>query len=459
MSYVSLSFLSDSILLDRGAQETLFSDLTDKELANELAKYREHIVARLGELKEEVRARDDRLGAYFGTSLLAEPKIRQLMRAGLYFDQLVIDDPLFPHGREPMSGSDVFAKFAGYEAGGMDRQEIVESTRRIRMLQPLISGGLLKLVPASAQHEPPHELGISYSPTLFSERVPAPLLRWFHDRAEVLPMRRRDGGGWKAWQGDELEPCRAILVRLRGYDGAMTFHLTAIKKHESLPSRENRLRIVQWIPDEPPDPEAFQNWVTQSVNQFSGNVYRRVASDIRNAAGFGTMVFTDSQLVSELLKLQVTEQGGIREDLANLAMHFELPFLDDISVDDLMTVRQLEGEAFENYRLELQKQLRGLRAIESEAELARRLEEVQHEIAAAQVRHVQKEVRRLNRGLLREAVFGLGSLAAVMPSQGVSFATLLLAGNKIWKRALEYGEVRREPGYFVWRLLQRTERK
>ena len=72
-----------------------------------------------------------------------------------------------------------------------------------------------------------------------------------------------------------------------------TYHLAEIKKNEPFPGRENLLRITQRIPDEPPDPEAFQNWITQSVNQFSGDVYRRVASDIRNAAGFGTMVFTD----------------------------------------------------------------------------------------------------------------------------------------------------------------------
>lgn len=458
MSHVSLRFLLDSILLDPAAQEDGFSDLADKELMAELSTYREHILGRLGDLKEEVGVGASRLGAYFGTSLCAEPKIRQLMRAGLYFDQLVIDDPLFPHGREPTPGSDAFARLAGYEAGGLDRQEVAAGARLIATLQPLLSAGVLKLVPASIQHEPPHELGISYSPTLFSERVPEPLLRWFHDRAEVLPMRRRDGGGWEAWQGDELEPCRGIQVRLRGFDDGMIYHLTEIKNDEPLPGRENLLRITQRIPHEPPDPETFWNWVAQSVNQFSGNVYRRVASDVRDAAGFGTMMFTDSRLVSELLEVHVTEQSGIREDLANLAMRFELPFLDDLSVDDLMTIRRLEGEAFESYRLELQRQLRGLRAIESEEELVRCLEGVQHEIAEVQVRHVQKEVRRLKRNLFREAAIGVASLATMIPSHGVSVLALLLAGDKVWKHSLEYQEVRREPAYFVWRLLQQAQR-
>ena len=62
MSYVSLNFLSDSILLDRAAQENLFSDLTDKELAKELSNYREHVLARLEELKKEVLADGEPIG-------------------------------------------------------------------------------------------------------------------------------------------------------------------------------------------------------------------------------------------------------------------------------------------------------------------------------------------------------------------------------------------------------------
>ena len=82
MSHVSLGFLLDSILLDPAAQENCFSDLTDKELVAELSTYREHILDQLGELKKEVLVGGNRLGAYFGTSLCAEPKIRQLNAGG-----------------------------------------------------------------------------------------------------------------------------------------------------------------------------------------------------------------------------------------------------------------------------------------------------------------------------------------------------------------------------------------
>ena len=459
MSHVCFSFLADSILLDPAAQENLYSNLTDNELVTELSTYREHVLDRLRELENETLASGHGLGAYFGASLCTEPKIRQLMRASLYFDLLVIDDPLFPHGREPTSDNEAYTRFFGYEVGPLDRHAVAKAARLVAMLQPLVVGGLVKLVPASIQHEPPREVNVSYSPTHFSERLPVGLLPWFHDRAEVLPMSRREGAGWEARRRDKLDPCRAISVRLRGFNGAMAFHLAAIKSHEPVPGRESRLRVTQWIPDEPPDSETFRNWITQSVNQFSGDVYRRVASDMRNAADSGTMMFTDSQLVSELLELQMTERGGIRESLANLAMRFELPFLDDLSVDDLMTIRQMEGEAFENYRLGLQRQLRSLRGIESDEELVRRLEEVQHEVAEVQVRAVQNEVRRLKRNFCREAVIGAASVAAVIPSQGISLATLLWASSKVWEHALKYDELRREPSYFVWRLQQLAQQE
>ena len=459
MSRVSSGFLRDSILLNPAAQENLFSELTDKELVSELSTYREHVLGRWEDLEKEMLANRDRIGAYFGASLTAEPKIRQLKRASLYFDRLVIDDPLFPHSRVPTSDHGAYARFCGYAEDSLNRRAVAEAARLVARLQPLVAGGLLKLVPASFHHEPPREIGISFSPTLFSERLPTELLPWFHDRAEVFPMSRSVGSGWVVRRGDKLEPCRGIAVHLRGIDEAMAFHLTATK-HEPVPGRENRLRVTQWFPSEPPDEETFRNWVTQSVNQFSGRVYRRVVADVANAIGSGTMMFTDSQFVSELLQLQLTENGGLREDLANLAMRFELPFLDNLSIADLMTIRELEGEAFQSYRLELERQLRSLRTIESDAELVRRLQEVQHEIAEVQVNQVQSEVTRLNRGLFRQAVVGLASLATVIPSQGLSLALVLHAGAKAWKYGIDDADaVRREPSYFVWRLRKQVQQR
>ena len=457
MSRVSFDYLADSVLLDPAAQKSHFSGLTDEELRAELIGYREHVLGRLEELDQEIRVGETRLGAYFGASMSNGPRIRQLVRAGLYFDLLVVDDPLLPHGREPVSGGKAYAEFLGYGSKPVNREAVAEAASLVTALQPLVGGDLLKLVPASLPHEPPQDLSVSYSPSLFSEAVPPELLPWFHDRAEIVCMRRNESGGWEPRPGGGLTPCRGIMLRLRGLDEPWVFHLAATKIGEPVPGGKNVRRMTQWFPDELPDAATFQNWITQSVNQVSGGIYRRVASDVRNAVNSGTMMFTDSELVSGLLSLQIQEKGGLREDLADLAMRFELPFLDGVTAEDLVAIRLSEGEAFENYRVELQRQLRDLRTIECEAELVRRLEEVQHEMAEVQVRKVQNEVRRLKQRVLRGAAIGAASLATVMPPQGLSLAGVILAGREFWKGTLEYVEVRREPAYFVWRLLERSK--
>ena len=457
MSHASLDFLLDSVLLSSAAHESLFSDLTDAELRAELSAYRQHVLDRLEDLRCEVPTRGGGLGAFFGASLYDAPKVRQVMRAGLYFDLIVIDDPLFPHGREPMPGGEAFARFLGYTQNPLDRQAVADAGRLVQTLQPLLAAGFVKLVPASIEHDAPREMNLLYSPGLFSESVPAPLLSWFHNRAEVVPLRRREDSVWEPRWEEELEPCRGILVRFRGLEDVMNFHLTAMTLGEPVPGREGVRPMTQWIPEEPPDMEAFQIWTTQCVNQFAGSLYQRVASDMRSAASSGTMMFTDSQFISELLDLQVSKQGGLRQDLANLAMRFELPFLEGLSVADLRTIRESEGEAFKSYRVELERQLRSLRNVGSEEELCRRLKDVQHELVEVQVKDVQREVARLRRGFLRGAAMGAASLAAVIPSSGVSLATLALAAGEVTKTALEHVEVRREPAYFVWRLLQKTQ--
>lgn len=452
MSRVCFDFLSDSLLLDTDAQENLFAGLSDEELVTELSRYREHVLARIEEVQAEVLDNTTALGAYFGTSLSASAKIQNLLRASLYFDRLVIDDPLFPHSRKPASISDAFAEFFGYETGGLNRQAVSDAGRLVLMLQPLVAAGVLKLVPSSLQHEPPREIGLTYSPTLFAERVPDGLLAWFHGRADVVPMKQVDGGGWSYRKDSKLEPCRAIAVTLRGHDHGMCYHLPEVK-YEPHPEDDDRFRLYTWIPDEPPSGESFDAWVTQCINQASGVAYAAVAADIVTAAATGSMILTDSEFVSDLLEVRVSKNGTLREDLANLAMRFELPFMENLTIADVVRIRQSEGEAFQNYRLELQRHLRDIRGIVSEEELARRLEDIQHEIVEVQVRRVEQEIRRLRRDLFRGAAIGAASLSTMIPTQGLSLAGLVLATSEAVKSGLDYVDMtRRDPSYFVWRL-------
>ena len=161
MSRVCFDFLADSILLDPIGQRNRYSNLSDSELGAELSAYREWVLGRTTEVLAEANQGSEGLGAYFGTSLTSIPDTTSLLRASLYFDRIVIDDPLFPHGLESTSSSETLARFFGYETGTVDRRAVCHAATLCSKLQPLVAGGLLKLVPASLRHEPPSEMGIS----------------------------------------------------------------------------------------------------------------------------------------------------------------------------------------------------------------------------------------------------------------------------------------------------------
>ena len=262
------------------------------------------------------------------------------------------------------------------------------------------------------------------------------------------------GRGWKL-RREKLQPCRAIAIGFRGSEIIAVQHLTA---HEATrdPVDKNAIHGRIWIPSEPPGEAEFRTWVAQCVNQAAGALCKQIAADIEQVGKTGTMMFTDSKLVSDLLDVHLTEKGRLREDLANLALRFELPFFDDLSIADVMAIRQAEGEAFENYRLELQRHLRQLRAVDSNTELRRRLEEVQHEMAEVQVRHVSNEMGRLKRKHFRNAVMGVASVATVIPTHGLSVAGLLMVADATKRVFDERDTVRQHPAYFTWRLKRKT---
>jgi len=58
----------------------------------------------------------------------------------------------------------------------------------------------------------------------------------------------------------------------------------------------------------------------------------------------------------------------------------ELPFIDNVDLETLMRVRTDEGQAFENFRLALDKQLRDLRLESDPEKLKLKAENAMHEL-------------------------------------------------------------------------------
>lgn len=457
MSRIIFDFLLDSFLFNPESVSNNFSGFTDDNLKEELSRYRQHILSNLETINKEITQEASSLGAYFDTSSFIKPSIETLKQTALYYDRTTLDDPLFTFTQPESDTSNSMAKFAGFSPdSSIDRGKLSKAINFMIETQPMVGIDFLKYAPISLIHEPPQDIPLTYSETLYAERVPGELIGWFHKKVKVLPLRQKDNGMLFTTPGDTLEPCRRIVVQFSNHSPHMIYHLTAMKATPH-PDKPDILKTVQWIPEEAPDQQHFDVWVTQSINQTAGSIFNRIVSDMSFARDTGSMLITNSEFISELLSRHLCEERNIDEDLSRLSFSLDLPFIESISVEDLMRLKQNEGEAFYSFRLNLQRHLRDLRHEKDSGKLAKRMEDVRHELCEVQVREVENKIRKIKKELFGSFIVGTASLATVIPTTGLSLASFILAGYSAYKKGVEYyHDTKEHPAYFLWRIKKKA---
>jgi hypothetical protein len=458
VSKTAFDFLDDSPLLDKRQIETEYQGLDERDLLRELEQYRGHVLSRDEELRGELAGSDEQLSIYFDSSNRSHPSVDQLKQSALYFDRAVVDDPLFSFARPASKNTSVFNQYLGFNPPAVNRNALARLATFMAAVRPMAAGHFLTFAPISAALEPPDETPITYSETLCAERIPEELRDWILHRAEVAPARQHaDGTGWYSRPGDPFEPSRAICITFDGYEQPFVYFLFATRAHRH-PDDPTRFTLEQWMPETPPSQEQFDIWVRQSINQVGGRILEHLRVDFAHAAFSRSMLLTDSAFLGDLLNLTGVGKS-LHEDLARLALRLELPVLANASVEDLMSVRNHQGEAFHSFRLALQRQLRELRTMTDQSDVLKKLENLQHELEEVQVAEVRREVRRVQREVLRAVVIGAASLAAVVPSQGWSLSLLVAAGASAYKAGTAFrDQVKEHPAYFLWKLKESTRR-
>lgn len=308
----------------------------------------------------------------------------------------------------------------------------------------------MAIAPIGIANDPPPQLPLLYSPTLFEERVPAPLRQWFHSRARVFALEQTDEG-WISRDG-ALAPCRSIGIVFDGLRLSMMFQLFPTTPRAHFDDPAHFTFILEKV-DEPPAAKDFDIWVRQSVNQFAGNVYAAITRDVINATSIEAMLLTDSALVVDLLS-QGDSSLGIDQQVAELVLQLQLPVLDGISESELMRVRGEDPASFETFRIQLDRGLTGISAERDETTRKRELEEFRHEMSL-KAREAQVAAKRLRRAMTKDIALGAIRLTASYFAGGVLAAGALLAARDAVKRWSEFqNSVQATPGHFLLKLQQ-----
>lgn len=460
MGTKAFDFLSESFLFDDARIRDRFASTPENEILNELRRYREFCLSSAAELEREALSNTSNLKLFSGVRRV-DPRL--LKQSAFYVEQHILYDPLFEltswrPPREDRARSSYASLLGGPGPDpSFDKEKLAETAAYLKGLTPMVAADYVKILPTSYFFEPPERFPLKYSDNGFADAVPQSLLQFFHKNAVVESTKRV---GDAIIIDGSFELGRGIYVRFEDHGVEDARGYLYVERQVMTAESSGRTMVVSmhstpW----PLERKKFDDWVYQSINQTAGHLYRRVVLENTFAARFGASYFSDSSFVFRLLEQVVPVEDTVRTNTANALMNVELPFLDEVDVETLMKVRREDGEAFQSFRLELDKQLRDLRLVDDPETLRVKTENALHELSEVQVHQINQKVTYLKKRIFAEAAVAAGGLLTAVQSGGYTLPLALLAAFQGYKSFAEYQRQKREnPAFFLWKVLRGSHR-
>jgi hypothetical protein len=312
----------------------------------------------------------------------------------------------------------------------------------------MITADYVKCIPVSYLFEVPEEIPIYYSKTRFSEVLQPDLLSFFQQYKSVQPLRR-DGTSWV--EDPSARVSRGISVWFGDDESVGMMYQLFEQNIESLDETTRTYTARVSLPESPPAEAYYDSWVEQSINRTAINFYDRLCTELRLSVGLGASYMCFSDFRNNLLSRFFPVTVNTAEHSANVLLSLTLPFLDEIDTDTLMTVRRNDGEAFQVFRRELERQFWDLRVEQDPDRLRLKAEKAMHELATVQHELLTVKLNQIRRGTLANAVILSATLAATFLG-GHCLPAIIGAAAGGYKLMSEYeAALRQNPSFFLWK--------
>ena len=251
-----------------------------------------------------------------------------------------------------------------------------------------------------------------------------------------------------------MTPGRSIIIDFEGHNGKnSSIYFLFETKILELNDETRMVKFAQTLPNTPPSNQQFEAWVYQSINKSAQNFYNSIFKEVYNASLIGSTYLTTSPFVSKLISRDLSKTHTFESDVANLVLSLDLPVIKNASIEKIMDVRNNDGEAFKNFRVQLRKQVRELRGINDPNSLKYKLENISHELNEVQVYEVNKKFRQVKKDLFIDLGAFIVSLSTTLPTSGLSLLGGVGSLIKGYKDYTTYAtKVKENPGYFLWKI-------
>lgn len=315
----------------------------------------------------------------------------------------------------------------------------------------LLSANYLKFFPISYYFEPEEKVPIGFSEVLFDDVLPPELLSHYKNNVNVRSLKIAKEG---LIVEDKLKIGRSIEVRFKN-DGDSGSHIYQLFDQEitNFNEKTHSAKVTMTLPDTQPSADEFKVWVYQSINRAAQSHYDKLTKELFLSSRFAASYLTNSPFSHHLLGEKLGGDKGIKESTIDCVIKMHLPFLSNISIADLMSLRANDGEAFDSFRRELERQFRELRLENDPVTIQAKLENAIHELSEIQVSKIETKIKHLRKGALAQTGVVIGGLIGCVATSNLSVIASIIALFKGIKLYSEYQEeIKSNPAYFLWKV-------
>ena len=450
MGSIIYDFLADSPLFSDSEIQSGFSSLTDEKLTTILQEYRNHCLKNIKLLVSDVTETNSALKVL---STIEDIPYNLLKQSALYFDQFIIDDPLFPFTCKENETFSEFSKYLGHKKNGINRHSLAENVSLLKAITPMVAADFIKILPLSYTFEPPKNIPLNLPVNYYADELPKEILDFFKKKRILRSLKQMDDK-WVVLPHLDYTP--GLIVEFDGYRTGKVFlyhHFTMESLGEIAP---NEYRIAMQLSEYPIDKDKWNAWVYQSINASAKAIFDKTYKENTIAAKLGATYLTDNQFISSLLTTNLPIKETVENSVSSQFLNINLPFLDNLDINKLMQIRINDADLFTNFRIELDKNLRELRAITNPNELKIAQENIVHELQTVQLPRISKKLSDLKCTFMLDAVIALGGLVGTVQTAGWSLLAASVAALSTYKSYREYkNSLKNNPAFLLWKTLKK----
>lgn len=295
-------------------------------------------------------------------------------------------------------------------------------------------------------------------PTDLIKSVSEDFKKLVSEYAQVFPLTLSKDGSF-TYHSDKFDVAHNIIsIHFKNdpaYLGSRTYNLFELDPS----SMKEDGTMGMYLPLTEPgkiERNKYENWRNDSLIKSALKRVASIEAGLAFANDISGVLFTESPFDWEILHTLSKSNGNEEEKLAMLTSQLNIPFLDNVRLDNIIKIRKNE-ESFYNFRQILKNACKEI-SNTSSTNLISKAKEIETEILKPELKKIKKDYQLLIKKYLTLASLEGAAFALSASTGGVSIVGGLIGAARLIPEIMtDKRELSKNNIYMLWRLKEKQE--